>query len=526
MRLTVKPAMLLREILPRVLADAVALCAALFLAFSAYFAGYAVYWKHLPNPRQLEDAFRALYVENVLLLVCLGIGVFWLSGFYTHSRGYQTRYKIFVIVNAVTLTFLIEVLLYSFVLRIDTVPRGVVLLAWMFSVALIAGSRVLKDRVTDSGAISRHSASGAREPKNVLVIGGAGYIGSALSHQLLVAGYRVRVMDSLLFSDAPVAGLVRHPHFELLRADFRHVESLVKAMRDVDALIHLAAIVGDPACTIKADLTTEINYAATRLLVEVAKGVGVQRLLFASTCSVYGASDFLMDERTATHPISLYAQTKLDSERVLLEARSAMLHPACLRLATVFGLSPRPRFDLVVNFLTARAVADGRIMISNREQWRPFIHVKDVARAFLCVLQAPLASVSGEIFNAGSYHLNYTLGEVAEKIRERVPAVEIEYRENPDKRNYRVSFDKIHSRLGFVCSTRLEDGIEEIQRVIESGQIQNYRDKLFSNYEYLLEAGDDLLKSEPGVQLFGVLEPADAAGAPATPNVYAAGATS
>jgi FlaA1/EpsC-like NDP-sugar epimerase len=160
--------------------------------------------------------------------VCLGIGIFCLSGFYTHSRGYHTRYKILVIANAVTLTYLIEVLLYSFVLRIDTVPRGVVLLAWMFSVALIAGSRVLKDRVTDSSALPRNPASGLREARNILVIGGAGYIGSALSRQLLEAGYRVRVMDSLLFNDAPVAGLLRHSSFELLRADFRHVESLVR----------------------------------------------------------------------------------------------------------------------------------------------------------------------------------------------------------------------------------------------------------------------------------------------------------
>ena len=526
MRHFIAPSVLVREILPRMLADALALCAALFFAFSAYFVGYAVYWKHFPNSLQLEQAFRALYLQNVLLLVCLGLSIFWLSGFYTHSRGYQTRYKALVVVNAVTLAFLIEVLLYSFVLRIDTVPRAVVLLAWIFSVALIAGGRLLKDRVEDAFVISRKQVAGVREPKHVLVIGGAGYIGSVLTRQLLGAGYRVRVMDSLLFNDVPVAGLLPNPHFELLRADFRHVESLVKAMRNVDAVIHLAAIVGDPACTIKADLTKEINYAATRMLVEVAKGAGASRMMFASTCSVYGAADFLMDERTATSPISLYAHTKLDSERVILEARSATLHPTCLRLATVFGLSPRPRFDLVVNLLTARAFEEGKIMISNREQWRPFIHVNDVARAFLCVLQSPPGAVSGEIFNVGSYHLNYTLGDVAEKIRERVPGLDIEYRENPDKRNYRVSFDKIHSRLGFVCSTGLEEGIGEIMRAIESGQVKNYRDKLFSNYEYLLDAGDDLLKSEPGVRLFGVLEPDEAAEAPAVHKAYAASAAS
>jgi nucleoside-diphosphate-sugar epimerase len=362
--------------------------------------------------------------------------------------------------------------------------------------------------------------------KNVLVIGGAGYIGSALSRQLLDAGYRVRVLDSVLFGDSSISDLVGHPDFELLRADFRSVESLVNAIEGIDAVIHLAAIVGDPACTIKNDLTTEINYAATRMLIKVCKGAAVRRLLFASTCSVYGASEFLMDECSAPNPISLYAQTKLDSEQAILESKSPTLHPTCLRLATVFGLSPRPRFDLVVNLLVARAAQDGKIQIFNHEQWRPFIHVTDVARAFVHALQAPISLVSGEIFNVGSYDLNYSLGQVAEKIRERIPQVEIEYKENPDRRNYRVSFDKIHSCLGFVCKTGLEEGIKEIKEAIETRQIQNYRDKVFSNYEYLLGARDELLKSEPGIQLFNVLEPDDAAVPTLAAKTQTAGAAS
>ena len=526
MRITIKPRVLLRDILPRVVADAAALCTALFLAFSAYFVGYAVYWKNFPNQGRIQSAFKVLYFQNIVLLVAIGITIFALSGFYTNARTYRNRYKLLVIANAVTWTFLVEVLLYTYVLRIDVVPRGVMLLAWMFSLVMIAGSRMLKDYVTESYSISRKPVEGEREIKNVLIIGGAGYIGSALSRQLLEAGYRVRVLDSLMFGDGAISGLLGQPSFEFLRADFRHVESLVKAMRGIDAVVHLAAIVGDPACTIKTDLTTEINYAATRMVIEVCKGAGVSRLLFASTCSVYGASDFLMDERSAPNPISLYAQTKLDSERAFLAAKSPTLHPTCLRLATVFGLSPRPRFDLVVNLLTARAVQDGKIMIFNQEQWRPFIHVNDVARAFVCALQAPAKTVSGEIFNVGSYQLNYSLGQVAEKIRESIPSVEIEYKENPDMRNYRVSFDKIHSYLGFVCQTGLEEGIEEIRKTVASGLVKDYRDKVFSNYEYLLGARDELLRSEPSVLLFSVLEPADAAPPQTVPKAISAAASS
>jgi nucleoside-diphosphate-sugar epimerase len=520
----IKPAILVHDIAPRLLVDIISLCAALYLGFSTYFIGYVVFWRHTPNLERIEEAFKALYLQNILLLVFLGIVVFVSFGFYTHTRAYQTRYKFLVTVNAVSLAFLAEVLLYSYVLRLGSVPRGIMVLAWVFSLILIVGSRVLKSYVTKSYSIARKPNGENRDIQNVLVIGGAGYIGSVLSRQLLKGGYRVRVLDSLFFGDASIRDLLSNPNFELLHADFRHAESLVKSMRGIDAVIHLAALVGDPACTINGDLTNEINYAATRLLIEVCKGASVNRLVFASTCSVYGASDFLMDERSKPNPVSLYAQTKLASERVILDSRTSAFHPTILRLATVFGPSPRPRFDLVVNFLTAKAVQDGKIVIFNNDQWRPFIHVSDVARAFVSTLQATHGAVSGEVFNAGSYKLNYTLGQVAEKIQEQIPALVIEHQENLDKRNYRVSFDKIHSYLGFACATGLEVGIEEIRKTIESGLVKNYRDSAFSNYEHLLGAGNELLVSEPTVQLFAILEPGDAARPTAPLNALPVGA--
>ena len=510
MWMRIKSGSLLHNAMPRIFADCVSLCAALFFAFSTY-VGYLVFWRGTLNLDRIEEAFKTVHMQSILLLVILGIVVFASFGFYTHTRAYQTRYKFIVTANVVSLTFLAEILLYSYVLRLGPVPLGIALLAWFFSLLMIVGSRALKSYVTKSYSIARKPTGANREIKNVLVIGGAGYIGSVLTRQLLKGRYRVRVLDSLFFGDAPVRDLLSDPNFEFLQGDFRHAESLVKSMRGIDAVIHLAALVGDPACTINGDLTNEINYAATRLLIEVCKGASVNRLIFASTCSVYGASEFLMDERSAPNPVSLYAQTKLASERVILQSRTSAFHPTVLRLATVFGLSPRPRFDLVVNLLTAKAVQEGKIMIFNNDQWRPFIHVSDVARAFVCAMQAPYGMVSGEVFNAGSYGLNYSLGEVAEKIRDQIPELIIEHKENLDKRNYRVSFDKIHSYLGFICATGLEMGIEEIRKTIESGLVKNYRDAEYSNYEHLLGAGGELLISEPSVQLFAVLEPGDTA---------------
>lgn len=510
MWMRIKSGSLLHNAMPRIFADCVSLCAALFFAFSTY-VGYLVFWRGTLNLDRIEEAFKTVHMQSILLLVILGIVVFASFGFYTHTRAYRTRYKFIVTANVVSLTFLAEILLYSYVLRLGPVPLGIALLAWFFALLMIVGSRALKSYVTKSYSIARKPTGANREIKNVLVIGGAGYIGSVLTRQLLKGRYRVRVLDSLFFGDAPVRDLLSDPNFEFLQGDFRHAESLVKSMRGIDAVIHLAALVGDPACTINGDLTNEINYAATRLLIEVCKGASVNRLIFASTCSVYGASEFLMDERSAPNPVSLYAQTKLASERVILQSRTSAFHPTVLRLATVFGLSPRPRFDLVVNLLTAKAVQEGKIMIFNNDQWRPFIHVSDVARAFVCAMQAPYGMVSGEVFNAGSYGLNYSLGEVAEKIRDQIPELIIEHKENLDKRNYRVSFDKIHSYLGFICATGLEMGIEEIRKTIESGLVKNYRDAEYSNYEHLLGAGGELLISEPSVQLFAVLEPGDTA---------------
>jgi nucleoside-diphosphate-sugar epimerase len=508
---------------PRVLIDVLSLWASLLIAFLVYFSTHSVRWDHASALAGPPGKFNTLYAQNAILLTAIGLIVFSLSGFYSHTRTYQNRYKLLVIANAVSLTFLIEVLIYSYLLRLGPVPRTVMVLSWLVSLPLIAGSRILKSRLEKSYSISiaRKPIGGIRDTEKILVIGGAGYIGSILSRQLLEKGYRVRVLDSLLFGNRSISDLLSNPNFELVQADFRHVESLVKSVQGIDAVVHLAAIVGDPACAINTDLTTEINYAATRMVIEVCKGSNVNRLIFASTCSVYGSSEFLMDEKSEASPISHYARTKLDSERALLDGRTSTLHPTILRLATVFGFSPRPRFDLVVNLLTARAVQDGKIKIFNHEQWRPFIHVQDVARAFVRAVQAPVGLVSGEIFNVGDYKLNYALGQVAEKIREQMPDLQIEYEENQDKRNYRVSFDKIHSHLGFTCQVGLVEGIVEIRQALETGLVKDYRERAFSNYELLNVGRNEVLKSEPNVRLFSVLEPADAAGPMVADKLYA-----
>ena len=330
----------------------------------------------------------------------------------------------------------------------------------------------------------------------VLVIGGAGYIGCCLVRRLLEQGRQVRIMDNAVYGLEPIHDLLAHPQLEHLNGDSRNIQDVVKAMSGVSSVVHLAAIVGDPACEINHKATIEINYAATRMLVEIAKGYGVERFLFASSCSVYGATDELMNEESPTEPLSLYGKTKVSSEEALLKAADNDFHPVLMRFATVFGLSNRPRFDLVVNLLSAKACQDRVITIFNGQQWRPFVHVKDLAEAIILLLGAPLRSVSRQVFNVGDNRLNHTLAEVAEVIQHAIPGTRIENVVNSDMRNYRVSFDKIEKEIGFRCRYSIEDGVREIKAAFDSGAIVNFRNIHFSNQSFLRESGTPRNKNE------------------------------
>lgn len=308
-------------------------------------------------------------------------------------------------------------------------------------------------------------------------------------------------MDNAVYGLEPIHDLLSHPSLEHLNGDSRNIQDVVKAMRGISSVVHLAAIVGDPACEIDHKTTIEINYAATRMLVEIAKGYGVERFLFASSCSVYGATDELMDEESAVEPISLYGKTKVSSEQALLKAADNDFHPVLMRFATVFGLSNRPRFDLVVNLLSAKASQDHVITIFNGRQWRPFVHVKDLAEAMILLLKAPLRAVSRQVFNVGDNRLNHTLGDVAEVIQRVIPGTRVEHVENSDRRNYRVRFDKIEREIGFRCRYSLEDGVREIKLAFDSGTIDNYRNIHFSNQVFLRESGTPVNKSDFDAQV-------------------------
>jgi len=484
------------EAIPRMAADLVMLHASMLAAL----ATSVVYRAALGNglgATQLASGFAQYYLVFAYLFSPMFLLVFLANGFYTRSRAYSNRLKMITVLRGVGLSVLVFLAIHFLFFRSQPVGRSVVFPFAVFAALAATLSRFVKMVLEQRMVVKRQGRAAGRKTGNtVLVVGGAGYIGSIVVRQLLGQGRSVRVLDNLVYGTDPLDAVLRDPNLELMVGDCRNIRDAVAAVQDVNEIIHLGAIVGDPACEQDRKTALEINYAATRMLIEVAKGNGVQRFLFASSCSVYGSADFEMDERAAVTPISHYAQTKVDSERVLLDAASETFHPVILRFATVFGLGYRPRFDLVVNLLSAKAHQEGVITIYNGEQWRPFIHVRDIADAIIKVLDAPLSVVSGEIFNVGDSRLNYTLGEVAETIRKVFPNTRVEHIENSDRRNYRVNFDKIHYRLGFRCRYNLEDGIQEIRRAFIEKSVLDYTDVRYHNQRFLKAAGSPENKTE------------------------------
>jgi nucleoside-diphosphate-sugar epimerase len=345
------------------------------------------------------------------------------------------------------------------------------------------------ETVVDWPPENRPSTRGARR---VLVTGGAGFIGSHLTRMLLDRSYNVRVLDNFTYGYAGLSAIRNHPRLEIVAGDICNLRDVSRAMRDVDGVIGLAAIVGDPACNLDPEETINLNYAATKILAECADFYRVQRLVFASSCSVYGASlkeDDLLNERSRLNPVSLYARTRVLSESIIFD-RCGDTEPVVLRLATVFGLSPRMRFDLVVNTLTARAVVDRTIAIFGGRQWRPNVHCRDAARAFLTALEAPGDKVAGEVFNVGGDENNHRISEIGDIVASVVGEVAVSLQnEIPDPRDYRVSFEKIRRVLNFVPEYAVRDGVREVASAMRADlNLRTHMDPMFHNVQALRQA--------------------------------------
>lgn len=320
----------------------------------------------------------------------------------------------------------------------------------------------------------------------VLVTGGAGYIGSVLVRILLENGYPVRVLDNLMYGGESIIDLLEHPHFEFVKGDIRNPEDAAKAVEGVYAVAHLAAIVGDPACAKNEELAIDTNTKGSKALFEAAKAAGVQRFVFASTCSNYGKMDdptkFVTEDSTLA-PVSLYAKTKVEFEKFLLsQDKNAGISPTCLRFSTVYGLSPRVRFDLTVNEFTKELSVGRKLVIFGEQFWRPYCHVRDLARSVMITIEAPKDKVAFNVFNVGDTRENYQKQMIVEEIKKVIPEGEVEYVEkNEDPRDYRVNFDKIKKELGFEITLTVPDGIVNLHKAIKEGFVSNPDEQKYKN---------------------------------------------
>ena len=330
----------------------------------------------------------------------------------------------------------------------------------------------------------------SEKSKNILVTGGAGYIGIHLVQMLLDDDYNVTILDNFTFGKSSINHIINHPKLTIIEGDVANIKDLVKAVKNNRYVIALAAIVGDPASSIDAEETLNLNYESSKILTEICNFYEVEKLVFASSCSVYGASTSgYLTEDSPLNPVSLYARTRIYSENYILD-NSKITSPTILRLSTVFGFSPRMRYDLVVNTLLIRALKDKKFSVFGGDQWRPFVHCYDVARAFKLAIESDRKATHKQIFNVGSNDMNFTIDQIGDKVSAKFPHAKYNtVDEDVDKRNYKVSFDKITTKLGFKKKYDIEMGLNEmIEKINEDDSLLDYEDKIYSNFSQLKDS--------------------------------------
>jgi nucleoside-diphosphate-sugar epimerase len=318
-----------------------------------------------------------------------------------------------------------------------------------------------------------------------LVTGGSGYVGACIVEELLASGRDVRVLDSLLHRQRAVADAQRQAGVEVIEADVRDAAARRQALQGVDEVVHLAAIVGDPACARDAASSQAVNVEATYHLIDEAAHASVRRFVFASTCSNYGRmADPMVPiaEDGVLAPVSLYAEQKVAVERRLLGEDRSGLEACCLRFATVYGVAPRMRFDLTVNEFTRDLWADQLLEVFGEQFWRPYVHVRDTARAVALVLDASGEAVAGEVFNVGRSDENYRKLDLVREIQAQLGRRRVAFvRRGEDPRDYKVSFEKVRLRLGFEPATTVPDGIAEVAAALDRGTFDDPFDPMYRN---------------------------------------------
>jgi len=323
----------------------------------------------------------------------------------------------------------------------------------------------------------------------VLVTGGGGYIGSVLIEMLLERGYKVKCLDRFFFGTGTLSHVAGDPNLEIIKDDIRWFDPNI--LRDVDAVMDLAALSNDPAGELDPSKTMEINYKGRVRVATLAKKYRAERYILASSCSVYGFQDEVVNENSPTNPLTTYAKANVLAEQETLPFADNNFCVTALRQATVYGLSLRMRFDLAINGMVLGFYKHGKIPIMrDGTQWRPFVHIRDTSRAFIMVLEADKDLVNKEIFNVGSNEQNYQIKPLAELIADAIGLpFNFEWYGSPDKRSYKVDFSKIRDVLGFKPKYTPKEGAKEVYDALVEGKVKDdIKTRTVEWYKFLLNA--------------------------------------
>ena len=333
--------------------------------------------------------------------------------------------------------------------------------------------------------------------QHVLVTGGAGYIGSLLTGYLLRLGYRVTVIDELLFGGESLLAYLSHPNFHFVKANVWEPRVVKNAVRGdwpaPYALVHLAAIAGFPACqAVGRQVAWRYNVEATQRVYDQAEQLGIERLIYASTYSTYGLSPDgkPVSEESPLNPQSLYAETKIAAERFLLNQAGLNCLPVIFRIATLYGLSPRTRFDQIINQFVLEAYSRRELLIYQRGYSRSYVHLQDIMHGILLGLESPLARIGGQVYNMGSEQGNYTKDQIVALILQRLPETTVQYKDmtfGGDMRDISVSFEKIHRELGFQTTLTIDDGVREVLNALRTGMIRDPKDARYRNAQFIVQ---------------------------------------
>lgn len=333
--------------------------------------------------------------------------------------------------------------------------------------------------------------------RHILITGGAGYIGSLLTSELLRQNYRVTLLDSLLFGGESILPFMSHPNFHFIKSDVTEPRAIRDAVKNdlgkPDAVVHLAGIVGFPACqAVGRQVAWKYNVEATKLVYGQAADLGVERFVFASTYSNYGLSEDgkPVTEETPLNPQSLYAETKIAAEEYLLAQKDSACATLLFRFATLYGVSPRTRFDLIVNQFVLEAFTKRQLIIYQRGYSRSFVHIRDVVRGVILGLEAEQGKIRGQVFNLGAENGNYSKNDIVGFVLRRMPETIVEYKDmsfGGDMHDITVSFEKIKRILNFETTLTVDDGVREILFALKTGLIKDPTNDRYRNAQFIVQ---------------------------------------